>query len=83
MKIYEIRAFSFRDWYATKALAAQALNVPVQAIDNLVAANVAIGKPPYPISAVVPVVIGGTLAGLRTPTSVQVMMDEIDVRESL
>jgi hypothetical protein len=62
---------------------AQVLGVPVQAIDNLVAANVAAGKPPFPIAATVPVTIGGTLAGLRTPTTVQLMMDEIDVRETL
>jgi hypothetical protein len=57
--------------------------VSVEVINTLVAQNVAMGKPPYPIAATVPVVIGGTLAGLRTPTTVQIMMDEIDVRDTL
>jgi hypothetical protein len=83
MKVYEIRALQFRDYYLTKALAAQALGTDVNAINTLVAANIAAGKPGFPIAATVPVSFGGMLAGLRTPTSTQVMMDEIDVRESL
>lgn len=83
MKVYVLRAFHFQDFYISKSLAAAALNVPESAIDNLTAANVALGRPPFPISAEVSVTIGGTLAGLRTPPTVLVTMDEIDVRESL
>lgn len=83
MKVYVLRAFHFQDFYASIALAAQALNVPESAITTLTAANVAVGRPPFPISAEVSVTIGGALAGLRTPPTVLVTMDEIDVRESL
>jgi hypothetical protein len=83
VKVYVLRAFHFQDFYASIPLAAQALDVPVSAITDLTDANVALGKAPFPIAAEVSVTLGGTLAGLRTPPTVLVTMDEIDVRESL
>lgn len=82
MKIYRIRALHLVEHFATRALAAQALQVTDAFLQSLVASNLAAGSPAYPISAKVPMGLSGRLALFRTDPEVMVYLDEIDVRET-
>lgn len=83
MKIYRLRVWQWEDHFATKALAAGKLGFTAAQVDAAVAANVAAGLPPYPVSVKIPVGFTGKLAGLRIQgLEVEASLAEVDVVES-
>jgi hypothetical protein len=80
--IYRVKVFIWEEFFATKALAATALGFTVAQVDAAVAANVAAGRPAFPVATKIAVGFTGRLADfVPGGTEAEVVLSQVQVHD--